>query len=166
MCIADCLDCSDGSTCNTCDGGKYTTYAYDECVADCTTIVDGSNNYYGDANNHCDLCDPACSSCTGSSAADCDACASGYNKGISGSGYTDTCLVDCVTGEFFDYTEGQMQCTTCIDNCDTCSNANECEICTAGSHSYLLTDLTCGTDCAMNTADNKFYSENLVCYDC
>ena len=85
-------------------------------------------------------------------------------------GYTTMCVEDCATGEFFDY-NGNDVCMSCIADCDVCDNTDTCTTCAAGSNPYLLTDLTCGDSCGMNTGGlTSYYDEAVgtafVCYDC
>jgi hypothetical protein len=121
--------------------------------------------YWNNADGfHCDACNVACSICSGSLSSQCSECASGYAYGTA-TGYESTCVVDCSQGEFYDYGVSDT-CVACIANCDVCDNSATCTTCAAGSNSYLLTDLTCGSSCGMNTDHNSYYDVENVCYDC
>jgi proprotein convertase subtilisin/kexin type 5 len=140
----------------------YTTNDNSACVASCP----GEGSYYDNTDSmHCSPCDVACTACSGPTNAECSVCAAGYAYGTA-SGYTTMCVEDCTPGEFFDY-GGNDVCMSCIADCDVCDNTDTCTTCAAGSNPYLLTDLTCGDSCGMNTGGlTSYYDVANVCYDC
>ena len=83
---------------------------------------------------HCDDCNVACSICSESLASECSECAAGYNWGTAVD-YTGTCVEDCATGMFYDYSivadgyTGSDTCVTCIADCDVCDDTTTCITC-------------------------------------
>jgi proprotein convertase subtilisin/kexin type 5 len=117
------------------------------CVSSCPPY------YYNDS-NACYQCIFPCSECKSTS--QCLTCVPGtFYHNLS-----ESCLMECPIGTFYDTSTSISLCTGCLDPCATCSNsATNCISCVSG---YMLLDGSCTSSCPI-----KFYADpSGICNRC
>ena len=138
-CIANCDECTDATTCDTCADGYYVddSDACTTCPTNCdkcddaTTCTDCAIGFSGTL---CDACATGFKdSDADAAAAECDACETGYGPypdcDVCADGYepvASVCVAECGTGKYRDI--GGV-CQNCVANCDVCVNSTKCTTC-------------------------------------
>ena len=166
-CIANCDECTDATTCDTCADGYYVDSTDDTC-ATCPT--------------NCDECTDAstCTVCaTGFKGTLCDECADGYY--LDDSSACTTCPANC------DKCDDATTCTDCAIGfsgtlCDACATgfkdsdadatAAECDACETGYGPYPDCDVCAdgyepvASVCEAECATGKYRDIGGICQDC
>ena len=118
-CQSPCVTCQDfdPTKCTSCITGKYLKYGAPDCVdsEDCT-----GDRFGNPLTGRCDLCHPACSTCTGGSIDKCTECRAPYFLNEE----TNTCVLQC-PDRFYNEPDGggtgRRICAECSVECATCS---------------------------------------------
>jgi cysteine-rich repeat protein len=146
-CMANCLNCTSGTTCLQCS--PYYVFSVSACVPNCSNIT-------------------YCTTCTVSFGIVCSACSTGYSlvnnvcQEVCGDsmmvtpeqcddgntdpndGCSSTCQIE--VQHYCDITATPSQCGNCVSNCDNCTNAIACTVCSTG---YALSSGLCVLDCSV-----------------
>ena len=128
-CDTSCQTCSGSAAtnCLSCPTGKYLLASNNSCVS---CDVDG---YYLDsATQTCNICDPDCETCSGSSATNCLSCYTGKYLLTA----NNSCVSCNVNGYYQDIST--QTCKTCDTTCQTCSGASDTNCLSCYSGKYLL----------------------------
>ncbi len=163
-CSTGCLSCSNAAA-TSCLSCKY-GYFYDSLTFTCGLTC--PNGYYGDeANSYCYPCNPPCANCIGvySGSYYCLSCTAGnylYNFACAPScpfslyGYQGGCVSSCPIGTY----PNAGICSTCIANCQECTNGTACFICNSGT--FMYTGL-CYINCPVSLYGNN---QTQLCLGC
>ena len=140
-CDSSCETCNGTAAinCLSCDTGKYLLATNNSCVS---CDVDG---YYQDTlTQTCNVCDPDCQTCNGSSASNCLSCYTGKYLIVA----IHSCVSCTENGYYLD--SATQTCNTCDPDCETCSgpSATNCLSCHTGK--YLLTANNSCVSCNVN----------------
>ena len=140
-CDSSCETCNGATVtnCLSCDTGKYLLATNNSCVS---CDVDG---YYQDTlTQTCNVCDPDCQTCNGSSASNCLSCYTGKYLIVA----IHSCVSCTENGYYLD--SATQTCNTCDPDCETCSgsSATNCLSCYTGK--YLLTANNSCVSCNVN----------------
>ena len=173
-CIENCLNCTNGTTCDKCHGAFYTTihgrcvnpcpdYYFevtetmtcDPCMLHCigctnaTKCLDCDYYYYEDlGNTQCSACFTGCLICVNDST--CSSCASGRSLYYNGTYY---CLTSCPPNY---YSDGSSRCALCSPNCTTCINTLTCDVCDDG---FFRREIANGVHQCKTTCPSYYYGD-------
>lgn len=143
-----CDVCTDNTNCTDCSLNFFLRVDK-TCTTDCPVEFFGNSS-----TGHCESCGSNCDFC--SDALTCTSCSCNYFLRSDNScsltcpfgefgnkvtnrcelcplffmTQTNDCLTACPVGYYNEF--GSRECKPCIDNCDVCSNATECTLCSAG----------------------------------
>jgi len=152
-CVDNCRSCHSTSTCDYCNDYYFLetdSKTCKPCIDNCRICSDYgqctfcNSGFFIDSSGKCSACDDSCLTC---SALDkCTLCKPGRGKVVDGSckcapnckscsnvgnGKCDACMDGFVPN-------GNKQCSkACPENCSSCKNQNQCEVCNTG---FSLTD--------------------------
>lgn len=142
LCIDDCVDCSDGTTCNKCkDGFRYSiedAKCYDKCPD--KTYENGE---------YCSPCSQECATCI-SNPKFCLTCSDSYYF------YQNVCYESCPPNTF----QIEDHCEICSDDCDQCIDAaDKCSSCKDKTYLYKN---KCYSSCSQfnDPQNNQYYGKN------
>ena len=143
LCISNCIDCDNGSSCNKCDSShvKYKNKCeYQSCP-----------NSTFQVGTECFDCRSNCEKCRNSTT--CTRCEQGFfMKG-------NECVSSCGIGYYSD-TENRV-CTACtVSHCSNClSNPSTCDAC---NNPFVLFD----NKCADTECPTHYYNNSFICHEC
>lgn len=143
LCISNCVDCDDGSTCNTCDSShvKYMNRCdYQSCPI--STYQVGTE---------CFDCPAHCENCSDSST--CNKCVQGFfMKG-------NECVSSCDEGFYQD--KINRVCAACsVSNCNSCSSKPS--VCDACNNPFVLYN----NNCEEKECPSHYFNHSFICYEC
>ena len=160
-CIPNCLNCSDGITCNICDTFNNYGLNTNQCCSLCPI-----GTYADSISNLCVSCANPCQTCNGLTESHCLSCLTGYY--LLGNA-CNVCHITCLTC----YGPNQNQCNSCympllltINTCNCPSGTyfesvakncliciEPCQLCTENANNCL-------------TCINSYYLQNNLCWPC
>ena len=122
-CEANCLECSDGTTCTKCDkiAGFYLS------GGNCLPCQLNTGKYISTSGDSCLGCPTGCSLCSSSSS--CYSCKTSEGYVLEGSSCS---FCDKTASKFINEFNSPPSCDSCGANCKECSNASSCSICNDG----------------------------------
>ena len=178
------IECSQGyeksgNGCQSCKTDKCITFEQNTC-----NCLNCSYHFYVNDSKKCDMCDQTCSTCNETSTK-CTSCLNDFFL------FNSTCY-KCESENCLNFSDGNKkckcekckdgfyylnyQCKNCVENCKTCSNSLECEIC---QENFFLNSKgycsACPTKCATKKSDNcqcetciehYFMNSNEECQEC
>jgi hypothetical protein len=139
-CMADCDNCTNGSTCEACTNPYVLKADKSSCLVSCPA------QYYPDSNRVCTSCLSNCKTCTDGSS--CQECIGNFYLFDDGN----SCVSSCDTSQGYFITSNSKSCNPCSDDCMTCNNESECTECDANF--YLHND-GCVSECP-----DEFYTDD------
>ena len=135
------------SSCSYCASGYYSIYqngVLTYCELGCL-----SETYPDNATMNCTSCFTNCFSC--SSTTRCNICKSGYYLLAVQGANANECVTSCPPGYYNNITT--LSCSSCSNNCETCTSSNVCTDCT---NNYYLYATNSSTTCVSNCPTNYF----------
>ena len=156
-CIANCLNCNDDKSCNTCKEGMVyqNTYCANECLPGYVAVSDGLSE-----TSICHKCADydRCNKCSSKDTSICLGCKSGFYLKNS------KCVEECGSG-YYNYSLGNNGgdiCNPCSLNCNLCDNSLVCKVCDSN---YKLYQNKCVKTCPLGTVVFKPLEEKETNYN-
>ena len=175
QCLYDCLACTSGTTCSTCDSTTDKRQLvslrcaalpgyYDDgtnnpiaqpcsspcmtCVTSATYCLSCNSGYYlsGSICLSCSAAIPSCTTCTNSTF--CTLCSGGGNG---------TTCTSCTANQYLNAANTCITCSSVIANCQSCTSSTQCTLCKTSFTLYSGTNCSC--------ASNQYLS-NSTCNAC